>query len=68
MNEKITLLKLKLSRPHPKKSFRLGKHIITHIESVFELNEKELIELESKGCKAWIKVIAKKTVKVKKAK
>jgi len=32
------------------------------------LNEKELIELESKGCKAWIKVIAKKTVKVKKAK
>lgn len=45
---------LKLKKVHPKKAFRLGKHVVTHIAQEFDLSKDEVKELESKGCKHWI--------------
>lgn len=47
-------VELLLRRRHPKKQIRLGRHLITVEAKKFSLNEEELKELESKGCKHWI--------------
>jgi len=52
--EKLLKIELKLKKRHPKKSFRLGKHVVTPELKSFELNESEAKELESKGCQHWI--------------
>jgi len=48
---------LKLKRPHPNKKFRIGRHVVTHAPVEFDLNEKELKELDSVGCQKWISVV-----------
>ena len=52
-------MKLKLKKVHPKKQFRLGRHVITHIAKEFELNEAEEKELKNKGCQAWVMKVKK---------
>ncbi len=52
--EKLTKIKLKLKKNHPKKSFRLGRHLVGPVLEEFSLNEKEMKELQNKGCKAWL--------------
>lgn len=47
-------MKLKVILKHPHKRFRLGRHIITHKPAEYSLNEKELKELQSKGCQKWL--------------
>jgi hypothetical protein len=65
--EKLEKVKLKLRKKHPKKAFRLGKHVVTHIFQEFELSEAEMVELQSKGCKAWL-ISDKEEAEIKKAK
>lgn len=52
--EKLVKIDLKLRKRHPRKSFRLGRHVVGFNFDSFELNEAEMKELGSKGCKAWI--------------
>jgi hypothetical protein len=52
--EKLVKMKLKLRKRHPKKKFRLGEHVIEPQLKEFELSEANVLELQSKGCKAWI--------------
>jgi len=59
-------VQLKLRRPHPTRSFRLGSHKITHLWASYDLSDRELLELKSKGCKHWIE--EKKEEKKKPAK
>ena len=67
--EKLTKIELKLRKRHPKKAFRIGRHVVTPIFSAFEMNEAELKELKTKGCKAWLiskeEASKKKTAKKK---
>lgn len=65
---KTVKMELKLSRPHPAKSIRLGSHKITQIFQEFELNENELKELQGKGPKHWIIAKETKETKVKEVK
>lgn len=46
-------LKLKLKKGHPANKMRLGRHVITNVPTVFELNESEMNELKSTGGQAW---------------
>lgn len=55
---KTQKIELKLKKIHPRKSFRLGRHIILPTFKEFEMNEEEMKELSNAGCKAW--VISKK--------
>lgn len=51
---------LKQIRPH-KNGFRIGRHLVKlGVAQEFELNEKELKELDMDGPKAWIKKVSKK--------
>ena len=54
MKEKMTKIKLKLNRRHPKNVFRVGRHTISNKLEMFEMNEKEMKELQTKGCKSWV--------------
>lgn len=54
---------LKLKKAHPRKHFRIGRHVVGLKAQAFELNKHELEELESKGCKAWIAEIEGEEVK-----
>jgi len=47
-------MELKLRKIHPRKSFRLGRHVILPAFKEFEMNEEEMKELKNAGCKAWI--------------
>lgn len=47
-------IKLRLKKRHPRKSFRLGRHVVETGFKEFDLNESEEKELKSKGCQAWI--------------
>ena len=53
---------LKLKRPH-QTGFRLGRHIITSVMKEYELNDKEVAELKTKGPQAWIKEVSAKDLK-----
>lgn len=44
-----------LSRPHPRKRYFFGKHIVTHIAQEFDLSKDEIKLLEGKGAKHWVK-------------
>lgn len=50
----MSKIELKLRRRHPRKSFRLGKHIVGVSFQEFDLSEKEKKELEQKGPKHWL--------------
>lgn len=50
-----TKVELKLALKHPNKRFKLGRHVVTNVFQEFYLDKKELKELESKGCKKWLK-------------
>ena len=52
--EKLTKVELKIRKKHPRKAFRLGSHVVGIQFDEYELNEAEMKELESKGCKAWL--------------
>lgn len=52
----MSKLSLKLARPHPRKSYRLGKHSIGLSFKEYELDETEQAELKGKGAKHWITV------------
>jgi len=55
---------LKQIRPH-KNGFRIGRHLVKlGVAQEFELNEKELKELDMDGPKAWIKKVSKKEMDV----
>ena len=56
--EKLSKVFLKLKRAH-KTGFRLGRHIVKlGAAQEYELNEKEMKELQTAGPKAWIKVLS----------
>lgn len=58
VKEKITEgtpVKITLGKSHPHKKMQLGRHTVTYEPTVFYLNDKELKELESKGCQHWFK-------------
>lgn len=46
--------KLRVNLKHPMKKFRIGRHVVGKKAELFELNEDELKELESDGCKKWL--------------
>jgi len=52
-----TPIKLKLARKHPKKEMRLGRHFIGIAPKIFYLDEKELEELKTAGCRHWFEII-----------
>lgn len=62
-------VELKLKKIHPKKAFRLGRHVVTNLFQEFDLNDAEIKELGSKGCQHWLmekeakKKVAKKVEK-----
>lgn len=56
-------LELKLKKPHPKSSFRVGRHLITPTFKSYSLSEKEIAELKSKGCRYWVEVKKRKEKK-----
>ena len=53
-------VELKLKQRHPANKMKLGRHTITNRFKEFDLNEKELKELETKGPKHWFAVKAPK--------
>ena len=52
--EKTVKVELKLKRPHPRKSYRLGKHSIGIRYAEYELDENEVLELAGKGAQHWV--------------
>jgi len=52
--EKLTKVELKLRKRHPKKSFRIGGHVVGIKFDTYEMTDAELKELKSKGCVAWL--------------
>ncbi len=52
--EKLVKVSLKLRKRHPAKQFRLGSHVVGLTFKEFELNEKEVKELKTEGCRAWL--------------
>jgi len=65
-NEKIVVIELKLRKRHPKKSFRIGTHVVGINFAPFKMNEAEIKELKSVGCKTWL--ISKEEFNVSKKK
>ena len=51
--EKTFKRELKVQPKHPRKHMQLGRHVVTNVFQIFELNEKEVKELSSKGCRKW---------------
>lgn len=49
--------KLKLATRHPNNAFRLGKHVVTHLEGEFLLTPSEEKELQTPGPKKFIKIL-----------
>lgn len=47
-------MELKLRKRHPRKSFRLGRHVVEVGFKSFDLNDAEMKELEGAGCKHWV--------------
>ncbi len=60
------LIRMKLRKSHPQGKIRLGRHLIYMTLKGYKLNEKELEELSSKGCAAWI--ITEEEIKAEKKK
>ena len=57
---------LKLKKKHPRKQFRIGSVVVVgYIFKEYDLNEKELKELESDGCQAFIAIEEKAAPKKK---
>lgn len=57
--EKVVVLK---ARPnHPKRAYRVGRHLVGAEFAPYSLNEAELSELETEGPKAWVIVKAEET-------
>jgi hypothetical protein len=52
--EKIVEIELKLKKRHPRKSFRIGRHVVGVQFAAFEMNEAEMKELKGKGASAWL--------------
>jgi len=46
-------MQLKLRRPHPANTMKLGRHSITNVFAGYALNESEVKELQAKGGKHW---------------
>lgn len=56
-------VKLKLKLRHPNNAMALGRHVVTHVEQTFELNEKESKELLGAGPQHWFSISEVKVVK-----
>ena len=52
--KKLKKYKISVKLNHPNGKFYIQEHVIERAEKVFELNEKEVKELHSDGCKKWL--------------
>lgn len=54
--EKSDLVEMRVVLSHPKKEFRLGRHVIKNVFAKYELNESEQKELMTAGPKKWLEI------------